>query len=210
MILTSDNELVCRHDWDRAFQTGDIEGEALDKETFLRAPIYDQYTPMSFADLCKIMDQYSDIYVVTDSKYSDVDSVREEFTYMVKTAYNIGLEKVLDRIIVQIYNEEMYNVIKDVYPFQSWIFTLYQIWDGNPSQFTEFSRFCYNHDIKNITMWNSRVYPEVLQVAREYNIHVYAHTENDVSAAKELLEQGIKGIYTDSITPNELRGENEK
>ena len=74
------------------------------------------------------------------------------------------MESVLDRLIVQIYNEEMYDTVYNIYPFRSWIYTLYKFWGGARETFRDCVRFCYEHDIDGITTWNYYVTPELMQM----------------------------------------------
>lgn len=205
--VTSDNKLVCKHDWGYVIQDGGIPGEVWDEQRFMSTPIFGQYTPLSFESLCQLMEENPDMWVVTDTKDTETDDVRRDFEIMVNTARECGRESVLDRIIVQIYNEEMYDTVYQVYPFKSWIYTLYQFFGGDAETFRECVRFCYGHNINGITTWNYFVTPELIQIAQEYDILYYAHTENDVENAKIMIGQGLTGIYTDSITPDMLKEE---
>ena len=163
-----------------------------------------EYTPLSLEELGRLMEQYPDIWVVTDTKNSTVESVQQDFEVLLETMKAHGMESVLDRMIVQIYNEEMYHTVYRIYPFKSWIYTLYKFWGGDTETFLQCVRFCYGHDINGITTWNFYVTPELLQITRAYDIPGYVHTENDGKNANELIRQGITGIYTDSITPDLL------
>lgn len=202
--VTSDNKLVCKHGWKAVLQEGGISGEAMDEQTFMSRPILGQYTPLSLETLCQLMMQYPDMWVVTDTKDVETELVQRDFEIMVNTVKACGMESVLDRIIVQIYNEEMYETINHIYPFQSWIYTLYKFWMGDTETFRECVRFCYEHDINGITTWNHYVTAELLQITAAYGIPWYAHTENDVENAKDMIQQGLSGIYTDTITPDLL------
>ena len=192
---------------DYVMQEGGAPGEMWDEQKFLSTPIWGQYTPLSFELLCQLMEEYPDLWVVTDTKNADTEAVQRDFEIMVNTAKECKLDSVLDRVIVQIYNEEMYDTVYHIYPFKSWIYTLYQFWPGDIATFQECVRFCYGHDIDAITTWNYFVTPELLQISRAYGIPWYAHTENDVENAKSMIRQGLTGIYTDCITPDMLKEE---
>lgn len=103
--VTSDNKLVCKHGWKAVLQEGGISGEAMDEQTFMSRPILGQYTPLSLETLCQLMMQYPDMWVVTDTKDVETELVQRDFEIMVNTVKACGMESVLDRIIVQIYNE---------------------------------------------------------------------------------------------------------
>ena len=204
LAITSDDKVVLRHDWDYPPQEGISSENIPTQEEFLSVPINNMYTPLSFYDLCLIMQKYPDIWIVTDSKYSDEEGVKKQFDIMVSTAKECGAEEVLDRLIIQIYNESMYEVLKEVYPFKSFIFTLYQRWDGTPEEFIEICRWCVRHNVDVITMWDYLWNEEIKAFAERYKRDVYLHTINDAPTAVEFLKSGVRGIYTDGIRPQEL------
>ena len=54
------------------------------------------------------------------------------------------------------------------------------------------------------TMDESRWRDSFASIADEYGIKVYIHTVNDKDKAQKLLDAGVDGIYTDSLTPETL------
>ena len=126
---------------------------------------------------------------------------------VIDTAKELGEEAVLDRLVIQIYNEDMYAVVKEIYPFQSYIFTLYQRWLGDIDEFIKICRWCVVNHVDAVTMPEYYFYEDNRDVARRYNIDLYVHTLNDVPRAQELIKQGVRGIYTDDIMPVELEEE---
>ena len=202
--ITGDDKVVLRHDWDQAIQEGISSANIPSQDEFLAVPIMGKYTPLSFQDLCMIMQEYPDIWIVTDSKYSDGENVKKQFNIMVSTAKECGAAEVLDRLVIQIYNEDMYEALQEVYPFKSFIFTLYQRWGGEPEELAGICKWCVEHDVDVITMWHYHWNEEIRAIADRYDRDVYVHTVNDVPAAIDLKENGVKGIYTDMIKPEEL------
>lgn len=203
--VTSDNQLICKHGWKNVLQEGAVSGEPMSSQAFMNTPILGQYTPLSFETLCQLMDKYPDLWIVTDTKDTEVEAVQRDFELLIDTAKACGMESVLDRMIVQIYSEEMYDTVSHIYPFKSWIYTLYKFWLGDKETFQACIRFCYENDIDGITTWNYYVTPELMQIANAYDIPWYAHTENDVENAKAMISLGLAGIYTDNITPDMLK-----
>lgn len=202
--MTSDDKVVLRHDWDFAIQAGISSEYIPTEEEFLAIPILEKYTPMSFADLCLLMKKYPDIWIITDSKYPDKENVRKQFNIIVRTAEECNAVAALDRMVVQIYNEEMYEQLKEIYPFKSFIFTMYMRWNGGVKGFTDICRWCVNHNIDVITMWYYLPSEDIKEIAGRYNMDIYVHTVDDISEALEFLKEGIKGIYTDNIYPQRL------
>ena len=196
-----DGHMVCKHDWEYNIQEGNESGEVWDKETFLSVPLHGKYIPIDIILLCEFMEEHPDVYIITDTKDTKQDLVRRDFLSIIEDIRISGHEQVLDRFVIQIYNDSMYDTIYDIYPFKNWIFTFYNIWGGDSGEFKDISEFCYQKGINNITCWYMYASDEVLDIAKNYNINVYVHTVNDIDEAKLLLKRGVRGIYTDDIIP---------
>ena len=200
--ITSDRQVVCLHDWGYAvLMLGEREEEILSKDEFESCLLYKKYEPVSVQELLLFMYEHKDVWIVTDSKEVEPELVTLEFSYIVDTAKSLGIEEVLNRIAVQIYNQEMYNVVCEVYEFPSFIFTLYMYWDGDIKSFPEICRFCAGNNISIVTMWYYWATPEVMEIAKDYGIEVYVHTVNDTEDVEKLKSMGVKGFYTDFLTP---------
>ncbi|MCF0230545.1 MAG: hypothetical protein HUJ76_12750, partial [Parasporobacterium sp.] len=122
---------------------------------FINKPLFGQYTALSFKDLCEIMNDHPDIWIVTDSKYTDKDSITTEFSNMKAVAEELSMMSVFDRIVVQLYNEAMYSVVNEIYSFKNYIFTLYQRWTGSDmNDFESICRWSAERGIDSMTMWD--------------------------------------------------------
>ena len=206
---TSDNVLVGKHGWNNVVQEGVKKGEVPTCKEFISRPIYGKYEPTTFEDICLLMMEYPDMWLITDTKNIDGENVKNDITLIVETARELGKEEILDRVVVQIYTPEMYEVVDDIYQFDNWIFTLYQYWSGDLEKFSDIVEFCRKSEIDTITVSNSRYDPEIIDMTKPYNIKIYVHTVNKIEKAQEYLDEGVCGVYTDSIKPDELR-RNEK
>lgn len=200
--ITSDNKLVCLHDWTHGALIQGRGGEdgALSKVDFESGTIYEKYTPISLEELLLFMSKHEDVWIVTDSKETSADLIKFEFSYIVDEARMLGVDQVLDRVVVQIYNPEMYEVVNEIYEFPSVIFTLYQYWGGDVDTFADICRLCAYKNIDIITMWYYLATPEILEIADQFGINVYVHTLNDIETVIDLKEKGVKGFYTDYLT----------
>lgn len=203
-VLTADDKLVCCHDWKDPLTSEHEKGYAYTEEEFLALKLYDKYTPMSLEMLFELMQKYEDVYVITDTKETKEELVRKEFQYIVDKAREVGAEDVLDRFVVQLYNHEMYDIVEEYYSFPEYILTLYKLDEPDEADFIEHSRFCRTRGFNTITMWPEWAKPEIVEVANRYGIDIYVHTINDVDTLEELQAGGVKGFYTDFITPDLL------
>ena len=85
--VTSDEKLVCVHDWEHgAFIQNRGEEKILTKEEFEGGIIFEKYTPISVEELLTFMEMHKDIWFVTDTKDSDPSLVTFEISYIVNTA----------------------------------------------------------------------------------------------------------------------------
>lgn len=207
LALTSDNKVVLKHDWNYPQQEGISEENIPTEEEFLEKKLNGKFTPMSFEQLCDLMIEYPDIWIVTDSKYTDEETISRQFDALLATIDAKGAEHLLDRMVIQIYNEDMYRQLSRYGRFQSYIFTMYQRWTGDVEDFIEVSRFCVNYGI-DVTAISENLYDEkIQQVADQYGMNLYLHTVNEIKDAKKYIRGGICGVYTDTIMPGEMEEE---
>lgn len=208
--LTADGKLALRHDWSAGLQE-DISPSSLPTlERFLSVPIAGVYTPLSFHDVLLLMTRYPDICIVTDTKLLEPEAVVAQFRSMVDEARSLGLSYLFGRVAVQVYSEEHFAIVDSVYHFPCYIYTLYQDPAGfgrTEEAFREKANFCQEHGILGITMADSLWEPEYAPIAEWRGLLVFAHTVNNADRARWLLRNGVSGVYTDFLTPDELPNE---
>lgn len=203
--FTSDGILVVRHDFDQDSYYNleqKVNGSTeMNSSRFSNEKINFRYTPITATQLLTLLAEYEDVYLITDTKYTDTKRIQKEFTTIVNAAKAMGKEDILNRIVVQIYNTEMLDTVKQIYPFANWIYTLYQT--PNPN-YDEIAAFCANNGIDVVTVNYEAVKKENIQKLTAKGIRVYAHTVNRMLDFKMMLEAGCYGIYTDYIKPYDL------
>lgn len=205
LITTSDGYLVCRHLWsDSKIQSGINSNHIPTLEEFKSVPFYGQYTPISFMDLCQIMNDYPDIWIMVDTKSLDVNLNVNYYLEMMAEADAVGCSSVMDRFIVNAYSQDMVQPIKDVYPLKNIVFTTYIDWDGNTDTFRENCKWCAINGIDSISMWDYLYNERIQSIADYYGIDVYVHTVDNFDAASRYVDMGARGIYTNIITPDQL------
>ena len=122
--LTSDGKIASVHDWD---DYGLKNGEPMSSEEWLAAGSAGKdeseahYTSLLFEDILDIMEKYPDIVIVTDTKYSD-ERASQMFTIICDTVEQKD-PALFDRLVPQIYTNEMYDVIMELYPWKNIIYT---------------------------------------------------------------------------------------
>jgi len=205
LIATSDDHLVARHDWD-AYLYDYLSQEQLSDHrvplslsSFKNLKIGGAFSPVSFKDICRMMRKLGDLYIVTDTKGFTAEAAVKDFTMLADEAKSID-ELILKRIIPQIYREEMYFALQEIYPFESYIYTLYQTHDSDD----RIIDFVTKNGIKAVAMSETRYSKSFAAKLANNGIAVYIHTINDVDTAAEFLANGVHGFYTDFMTKTEL------
>ena len=171
----------------------------------LDKPLLGRFTPLCFKDLLMLMEQYPDICVVTDTKFTDAEIVKLQFEAMVRDGAELGLSYLFDRMIIQVYDPLMFRVADSVRHFKHYIYTLYT--DGfarTEADFREKADFCGENGIMGITMWDYWWREDYASIAQEKGLKVYVHTVNDPEQALALLAEGVRAVYTDELTPGDL------
>ena len=201
--FTSDGHLVARHDWDQIsyYNLEQTYAEVMDWETFKATPIAFFYTPLDADDLVALMRMYPDVYLVTDSKDTGEEAVRAQIRTLDAAVRAGGDPEVWDRIVVQIYHEEMYDWVSQEAPVINWIFTLYQIADPD---YEEIGRFCRSRHIPVVTMSSDRADRENCAALHDSGCLVYLHTVNRLRTMLEMAWLA-DGFYSDCVTQEQYK-----
>jgi Glycerophosphoryl diester phosphodiesterase len=204
LVLTSDGHLVARHDFaDDSYYTLEQEkpeNPIMDLKTFKSTPIMGIYTPVTIEDIAGWMAEYSDMWIVTDTKSSDAETVKAQFERLCEA---LGSDSRLDRVIVQLYNTDMYDVVNSIYPFKNYIFTVYQLAERD---FNQIGSFCAENGIAVVTMPSSTADASVTALLHSFGLKVFVHTVNRITTMKTMLEYGLcDGFYSDYVIEPELK-----
>ncbi|AEI41706.1 hypothetical protein KNP414_03148 [Paenibacillus mucilaginosus KNP414] len=200
LILTSDDNLVARHDWapylyEKLEQP--IPQESIPShQTFMSMKIHDQYSPLDFRCIAQIMKHYPDMYLDIDTKELDPVAIKKQYSMIKQIAEEVEPE-ILDRIIPEIYTPYMYDMVMDIIPFQHVIYSIYMINDDDDT----IIRFMNQHQIRVLATDPARLTGDFLNKLKENNITVYAFTVNSQSDFASLKAAGVHGVYTDFLPP---------
>ena len=199
--ITEDDKLVCYH---MRASADPEKGIPYTEAGFLDSDLFPGLTLMSLETLLEQMREKEDLWIVTDTKNVLREGVQREMRILLETAREMDCMDVLDRFVVQLYNFEMYDAVEEIYSFNTYILTLYQMGDFDRldrAQFCDYCRFCRGRGINAITMWDYLAEPEIVEIANQYGVDIYVHTVNNVDRVEELQAIGVKGFYTDYVTP---------
>lgn len=201
--MTSDGQLVACHDWefwDSWFPDDEKiagEGYTPDFDEFMNAKVMGRFTALSGEDLILFMKEHPDVYIITDTKDAEPETMREPFKALIELAKKNDCEEVLNRFIVQIYHAYMHESIEEVYSFPNYIFTLYgEDFNGEENRMEQYAEFCMYHNVDVIVMPVVCYHDELLDIAKRYGLQIFVHTVNDENEIQVYIENGV-GIYTD-------------
>ncbi|MDR0958060.1 MAG: hypothetical protein LBM16_02485 [Clostridiales bacterium] len=100
--LTTDGNLAAVHDWESY-------SNPMTSEKWLEKKLAYKYTSMIIDNICEFMSEHKDVYIVTDTKiFEDESKITQQFQILKNKAEHYG---VIERIVPQIYNRRMYEVI---------------------------------------------------------------------------------------------------
>ncbi|PEB55358.1 hypothetical protein CON65_24440 [Bacillus pseudomycoides] len=203
--LTSDDRLVARHDWkDYLYQTlgqkkpeGVGTNKPLSYKSFKSLMIHDTIHPLDFEEIIQIMKEKKDIYLVTDTKDNNLDIIKKQFKYIVNKTKEVD-ESILNRIIVQVYTRDMYDMVEQIHHFDKVIYTLYQSADTNE----QIRDFVKDHDnVFAITfspdLWEKR--KNAIPMIKDMGKKVYMNTFNTEEELASYRSIGVDGFYTDEL-----------
>ncbi len=206
LSLTSDNELVLRHDFDDNsyynFEQDKTYTPHLTKNEFLSNPINGIYTPMTVEDIVKFLAKHKDTYLITDTKSTNKNDTVKQFKKL-KTAIDRENDPTLySRIIVQLYNYDMKAWVDSVAKFDNYILTLYQMTDID---YNQAASYCKKNKIDVVTMPMESCHRTKSQVFHDKGIRVFTHTVNKIVDVQRLLnDYNVDGFYTDYISHDDL------
>ena len=199
--LTKDNHIILAHDFKHSKRIPTLD------EFKNKMRTRGNLTTMNFEDLVIFMEKNKNLYIITDTKYTDLRSIKIEFDEMTKILnYHKGVN---ERFIIQIYNEKMFLFLKKKnYPFSFFIFTLYLRWDesNNLDDLENIFRFCKKNKIRGIIMFHYLFGNSISNLSKKYSVPIYLHTVNNLKKIDEYFKKGIKGIMTDNVS-NKLYNE---
>ncbi|MNI25869.1 hypothetical protein D3C73_795480 [compost metagenome] len=158
-----------------------------------------QYNPLSFADIVQILQDYPDVYIITDTKETDAKVVKEQFTYIRDQVNQVDPE-LIDRIIPEIYSPEMMGIVDKIIPFKHQIFSIY-LSSMTPYEVVQYVK---NNNLSVVAMPVERATPDFIRNLRNAGAVTYIHSLNTVDEAEQYKNMGVHGFYTDFLTYEDL------
>ncbi|TLM97724.1 MAG: hypothetical protein FDZ75_03930 [Actinobacteria bacterium] len=200
LVPSTDGTLVARHDWQAYLyeflgQKVDNPYRRLSTAEFKSLKMHGTYTPLTVDDVMALMRAYPDVWLMTDTKGTTPADAQSAMRELVRA---MGEDHVLaERIIVQIYNEQMLDAVNSVYPFRNIVYTLYQT-QSSPEQALAFARDSGIRVVAlPIGMWTP-----ALSGQAGGGVSLAVYTTNDRAEADRLRGGGVALLYSDFLPPD--------
>ena len=173
-------------------------------EQFTSRKILGQYTGLTFEDLARLMVQFPSVTIITDTGGTDEQSVKEMFRAILDVAQAVD-PAILDRIIPQVYNNDMIGWLNELYPWRSMVYTFYQLPQGMTQEEAFF--YGYSQGLRAFAVEQGGVEPRLMALAEAMDCKAYVYTLNDWGMlVYELQTMHASGIYTDFLDPLSMEG----
>ena len=192
--LTSDNVLAGIHDWG----AGNIVPTW---QEFSSKKICGRYSPTSYEDFIRFLSEHKDTYLVTDTKSFGLtdDQITKQFQIMFDISEKVD-PSTRERIVVQIYNQDMFHLINKIYRYPNILYTLYE----TPDTEEQVLEFVESERIPVVVMPPERANETFMNKLLVLGIKVYLHTLNDYNEVSQWQAKGVWGVYTDSLLPRDF------
>ena len=146
-------------------------------------------------NVVEYMKDHKDMYLVVDLKTNDIKSVEQAYKKLVDTFKKVDATS-LNRVIPQIYYEEMYKPVMNIYDFKSMIFTTYRLEELEVNRIVDFS---YEHGIKIVAANKFKFSDDLTKKLVDRDISLYMYTYNDQNKVNSLRNSYVSGFYTDFL-----------
>lgn len=204
MRPTTDGDLALVHEWS---YFGDEDESPWSAKEWKKFEAYGdpkserRFTTMLIGDLLDEMLINEDMYIVTDGKMAG-QGAKEEFEIIYKEAAKRDLS-LLDRVVPQIYHHSMYEIVMDIYPFPSIIYTTYGI-SLPADEIISFAELQDNIDVITADHRVERFSAEDVQRMHNSDILFFTHTVNSYTDIANGMVKSVDGFYTDLLLPQDL------
>ena len=204
--LTSDNDLALVHDWT---QYGNYDGTAPSSEEWKKMKTHGfpqtegvYYTSMLIGDLLDQMIVNQDMFVITDTKSFEISTEQTRIQFEVLRDEALKRDRnLLKRIIPQIYDEQMYDLIMDIYDFPDVIYTLYAT-GSTVDRVVEFVSDKDNIKVVTVNKDEARFQDDGLaEKLSKIDRLVYIHSLLEFDEFAKYAKYGAYGYYAHHLTP---------
>lgn len=190
-IRTSDEYMVCCHDWTSRYSVNKTGMDIPDYETFLEYHdgTYGYLSP-TLDELALWLQNHKEMKVVTDIKDRNCEGLKQVCELH---------PEIECQLIPQIYSYEEYADVVAL-GFDNIYLTLYKMTDEERRDIETLKEFLQNSPcVKAVVTSAMSDNIDVIQSICDIDIPCFVHTVNSESEETKWHEMGVYGIYTDSL-----------
>ena len=208
--MSADDKLILCHSFDTSSLSSlglpvSWNKEKPTEREFLEKKILSSYHTMNFEEVARYMEKHKDMYLVVDLKINDIKSVEKAYRELVSVAKKVDTN-ILKRVIPQIYYEEMYRPVMNIYDFKSMIYTTYRLEEVKAQKIVDFS---YEHGIKIVAVNKYKFSNVLTNKLLDRGINLYMFTYNDEKLVNTLRNNYVAGFYTDFLPKDTIKRDEE-
>ena len=188
---TSDGALVLLHDWNDLFE--EVFESPCGRRSlaeFRGLHMVGGFRQMTAADLERWLAAHPDAYLITDVKERNLDALAR----MANEA-----PQLVSRIVPQVYAFSEFEPVRAL-GYKRIILALYRV----EATDDEVVSWVAEHDVYAVSMWKPQARGPIVGRLARLGVPVYAHTENRLDMGSSLLADGVAGLYTDSLSPQDF------
>lgn len=195
LSLSRDGKIIMLHDWDRTVEhyLGDRFDKKLYQSQFEGMNIFGILEPLTFDKLTKILTQYPQVKIITDTK-EDTLAILEEISKQYPDYQN--------RMIPQIYAYDELEPVKEM-GYEDIIFTAYLQAKPNAKDLISFAQ---KNNLYGVTMPDYEAKKGLCKAVSSAGIPVFVHPINTFEEAKMFMDMGATGVYSGTLLPEEFTG----
>lgn len=189
-LLSADGIPVCLHDWSSFYSNAITNGEAMTRDAFLAARIYERYTPLDLDSLAAWMEAHPDVCIITDVKDNNLGVLRT-----IASRY----PALRARFIPQIYAYDEYAPVRAM-GYSNIILTLYRLGEYSDKINTDkILPFAVARGLCAVTADVILAGDSFVSAFQSAGMPLAVHTVNESERQAALFAAGVSTIYTDRI-----------
>lgn len=195
---TRDGKLVLVHDWDQMKRfCPDIPPDKIPTlKEFLNTKIIGRYESMDLDKLVKWLENHKEVSIITDIKINNIKALE-----LIKNRH----PEIIKQVIPQIYSYSEFDKVNAL-GYDRIILSLYMMKLREKTDTKAIIKFAKTKKIYAVAMAKELI--DIIENEEEYfknNIAVYVHTFNSKDEARNIIQYGFAGVYSDSLSPNDFK-----
>lgn len=197
VATTRDGVLVCTHD-----SPGALTGRGV---TWRNKPKYG-YTRHTLKEFFKSVKKYDALIILDMKGVSKPGAYEKRYKRIMKMAKSVGGEKLVDRIIPQVYTLGQLKKIQKVRKWDCLIFSMYKYSSLNYKKMKKtINQIAKYKNVKGITVPKKYMTTRVVNLIHSKNMLALTHTVNSIKSIKKYRNRGVDVFYTDYVSPKKYR-----